>query len=145
MSGFFYVKDEVKFMYDISYISEAETEGIFSAIMAAIGAYSAIIAIIGVIMIVAMWKLFKKAGKPGWASLIPIYNTVVLFQISGLNPWLILLFIIPGVNVILMIIAYVNLAKAFGRGTGFAVGLILLPVIFLPVLAFGKDEYQGAQ
>lgn len=103
--------------------------------------------ILGIIAIVAMWKIFKKAGKPGWASIIPIYNSVVMFQICGMNPWLLLLAIIPFVNFvtapILAILINVNLAKKFGKGGGFAVGLIFLNFIFTLVLAFGDSEYQG--
>lgn len=103
--------------------------------------------ILGIIAIVAMWKIFKKAGKPGWASIIPIYNAVVMFQICGMNPWLLLLAIIPFVNFvtapILAILINVNLAKKFGKGGGFAVGLIFLNFIFTLVLAFGDSEYQG--
>lgn len=103
--------------------------------------------ILGIITIVAMWKIFKKAGKPGWASIIPIYNSVVMFQICGMNPWLLLLAIIPFVNFvtapILAILINVNLAKKFGKGGGFAVGLIFLNFIFTLVLAFGDSEYQG--
>lgn len=103
--------------------------------------------ILGIIAIVAMWKIFKKAGKPGWASIIPIYNSVVMFQICGMNPWLLLLAIIPFVNFvtapILAILINVNLAKKFGKGGGFAVGLIFLNFIFTLILAFGDSEYQG--
>lgn len=103
--------------------------------------------ILGIIAIVAMWKIFKKAGKPGWASIIPIYNSVVMFQICGMNPWLLLLAIIPFVNFvtapILAILMNVNLAKKFGKGGGFAVGLIFLNFIFTLILAFGDSEYQG--
>lgn len=103
--------------------------------------------ILGIITIVAMWKIFKKAGKPGWASIIPIYNSVVMFQICGMNPWLLLLAIIPFVNFvtapILAILINVNLAKKFGKGGGFAVGLIFLNFIFTLILAFGDSEYQG--
>lgn len=103
--------------------------------------------IFGIITIVAMWKIFKKAGKPGWASIIPIYNAVVMFQICGMNPWLLLLAIIPFLNFvtapILSIIMNVNLAKKFGKGRGFAVGLIFLNFIFTLILAFGESEYQG--
>lgn len=103
--------------------------------------------ILGIIAIVAMWKIFKKAGKPGWASIIPIYNAVVMFQICGMNPWLLLLAIIPFVNFvtapILSILINVNLAKKFGKGGGFAVGLIFLNFIFTLILAFGDSEYQG--
>ena len=108
-----------------------------------------------VLSIIAMWKIFTKAGKPGWASLIPIYNLVVWFQIAGMNPLLLLVLIgciIPFVNIFAGIALYVigilfniNLAKAFGKGTGFAVGLILLPFIFQLILAFDKSEYVGVE
>ena len=79
--------------------------------------------------------------------IVPVYNAVVLFQIAGVNPWLLLLAIIPFVNFIalpvLMIMVYVKLAKAFGKGAGYAVGLIFLNVIFMPMLAFSDAEYEG--
>ena len=99
--------------------------------------------LIGIFGIVVMWKVFAKANKPGWASLIPIYNTVVLFQIAGMNPWLILTMIIPVVNIVVMFMVYINMAKNFGKGTGFGVGLVFLNIIFMAILAFGDAEYQG--
>ncbi|MFW5713464.1 MAG: DUF5684 domain-containing protein [Brevefilum sp.] len=99
--------------------------------------------VVGIIMIIAMWKLFSKAGKPGWASLIPIYNIWVLLEIVGRPGWWIILMLIPGVNFIIGIIVMIDLAKSFGKETGFAIGLILLPFIFMLILAFGKAQYQG--
>ncbi len=93
--------------------------------------------------IIVLWKVFKKAGKPGWASLIPIYNTIVLFQISGMSPWYILLLLVPIANIIVSILLCVNLAKSFGKGGGFAVGLIFLSLIFMAILAFGDAQHQG--
>ena len=98
---------------------------------------------IGVVMIIAMWKLFAKAGKPGWASLIPFYNIWVMLEIVGRPGWWILLMLIPGVNLVIGIIVMIDLAKSFGKETGFAIGLILLPFIFMLILAFGKAQYQG--
>lgn len=147
-------------MYDISNYARtydatttsldmAEASGILGVI-AGLGTFVWILSMaVTVLMIVSMWKVFTKAGKPGWAAIIPVYNTVVLFQISGLNPWLILLSIVPFVNFIavpvLMILANVKLAKAFGKGGGFAVGLILLNAIFMPILAFSDAEYEGIE
>jgi len=88
-----------------------------------------------------MWRVFEKAGKPGWAAIIPIYNLVVLLQIVGKPIWWIILFIIPIVSLIVAIIVYVALARAFGKGVGFALGLIFLGFIFLPILAFGSATY----
>ena len=100
--------------------------------------------LIGVVMIAAMWKVFTKAGKPGWASIIPIYNMVVLLDIAGKPVWWIILFFIPIVNFIFAILTYVGLADRFGKGGGFAVGLILLGIIFFPILGFGSAQYRGA-
>src|SRR5216684_7084764 len=91
----------------------------------------------------ALWKVFKKAGEPGWASIVPLYNLWVLLRISGKPGWWIILMLIPLVNIVVGILEAVALARAFGKGGGFAAGLILLPVIFYPVLAWGDAQYQG--
>ena len=96
-----------------------------------------------VLGIIAMWKVFEKAGEPGWAALIPFYNAYVLFKITWGNGWKFLLMLIPIANIVILIITMVKLAKAFGKDGGFAVGLILLSIIFMCILAFGKAEYQG--
>ncbi len=97
-----------------------------------------------ILMIVAGWKVYVKAGKPGWASIIPIYNTLVLLEIVG-KPWwwLLLLIFIPVVNVILAIWMINLLSKSFGKGVGFTLGLLFLPFIFYPILGFGDAQYQG--
>lgn len=121
----------------------------YDALAKAIASYSIVMLVIAVLMIVAMWKIFVKAGKPGWAAIIPIYNVVVLYQIVGLNPWLLLLYIIPIVNyiaaIVLLIMLCGKLAKAFGKGTGFAVGLFFLNLIFILILGFGDAKYVGAE
>ena len=96
------------------------------------------------LIIVGMWKMFSKAGKPGWASIIPIYNCVVLLEIVGKPIWWILLLMIPLVNFVIAIILNLALAERFGKGGGFAVGLIFLPFIFIPMLGFGSATYQPA-
>ena len=100
--------------------------------------------LIGVVMIAAMWKVFTKAGKPGWASIIPIYNMIVLLDIAGKPVWWIILFFIPIVNLIFAILTYVALAEKFGKGGGFAMGLVFLGVIFFPILGFGGAQYRPA-
>lgn len=97
-----------------------------------------------VVLIAAMWKIFTKAGKPGWAAIVPIYNVIVLLEIVGKPTWWLVLMLIPFVSTIVGIILMLELAKVFGKSTGFAVGLILLSPIFLPILAFGSAQYQGA-
>jgi len=98
---------------------------------------------VGIVMIAALWKIFAKAGQPGWAAIIPIYNTVVLLQIVGRPIWWIVLLFIPLINLVIWIILALDLAKAFGQGAGFGVGLILLPFIFYLILGFGSATYQG--
>jgi hypothetical protein len=96
-----------------------------------------------VLQIAAMWKTFVKAGKPGWASIIPIYNTIVILEIAGRPLWWFLLFLIPIVNIIIAFIVMIDFAESFGKGFGFALGLIFLPFIFFPILAWGDAQYQG--
>ena len=99
--------------------------------------------VLSVLMIVSIWKIFDKAGKPGWASLIPIYNIIVLFQVAGMNPLNILLLFIPIANIIVLIKLYIGIGKKFNKGTGFILGLIFLGVFFFPILAFGDAVYEG--
>ena len=95
-----------------------------------------------VVMIAAMWKVFQKAGKPGWAAIVPIYNVMVLLEIVGKPMWWLILFFIPFVNFIVAIIVLFQLAKNFGKGGGFAIGLLILPPIFYSVLAWGSARYS---
>ena len=96
-----------------------------------------------VAVLAGFWKVFVKAGKPGWACLIPIYNIVVLLQIVGRPIWWIILLIIPIVSIVVAIIVSIDMAKSFGKGTGFGIGLALLGFIFYPILGFGDAKYQG--
>src|SRR5256885_4444159 len=99
--------------------------------------------LIALFLIVAMWKVFTKAGQPGWACIIPIYNLYVWCKIVGRPWWWILLMLIPFVNFIIAIILGIDMAKSFGKGAGFGIGLALLGIIFLPILGFGSAQYQG--
>jgi hypothetical protein len=99
--------------------------------------------LIALLLIVAMWKVFTKAGKPGWASIIPIYNLYIWCKIVGRPGWWIILLLIPFVNIIVGIILCVDMAKSFGKGVGFGIGLALLGIIFWPILGFGSAQYQG--
>ena len=99
--------------------------------------------IIGVIA--GMWKVFTKAGKPGWAAIVPIYNLIVLLEIVGKPLWWVILFFIPIVGIVIAILVCIELAKAFGKSTGFGIGLALLGFIFIPMLGFGDAQYQGAK
>jgi hypothetical protein len=96
-----------------------------------------------ILMIAACWKIYTKAGQPGWASIIPIYNIYVWCKIVGRPGWWVILLFIPLINFIIGIILCIDLAKSFGKGVGFGIGLILLGIIFFPILGFGSAQYQG--
>jgi hypothetical protein len=117
-----------------------------AGILASLLIYYVICIIIGLFTLVCLWIVFQKAGRPGWAAIIPIYNWVVLCQIAGYSGVYFLLLFIPVINVIFMIFLYVGLAERFGQGTLFAIGLFLLGPIFLAIMAFNKNiqyEYGG--
>jgi hypothetical protein len=95
------------------------------------------------VLLVSLWKLFTKAGKPGWAALIPFYNMIVLLQIVGRPIWWFVLLLVPLVNIIFSIIVAHDTSKAFGRGVGTTLLLIFLPFIGYPLLAFGSATYVG--
>lgn len=99
---------------------------------------------ISVFMIICVWKIFKKAGKGGWESIIPVYNFIVMLQITELPMWYIVLLFVPIAQVYALIKMNIELAKKFGQEGGFAALLILVPVVGYPILAFGKDKvYMG--
>lgn len=97
-----------------------------------------------ILMIASMWKVFAKAGKPGWAAIVPIYNMMVLAEIGGKPNWWGLLCLIPLANIIVFIILYIEVAKAFGKGAGFGICMLLFAPICWPILAFGSAQYVGA-
>ncbi|MCB5228566.1 MAG: DUF5684 domain-containing protein [Candidatus Cloacimonetes bacterium] len=99
--------------------------------------------VLGILILVAMWKVYTKAGKPGWAILIPIYNLFVLLEIVGRPGWWLILLLIPIVNLVVIFIISFDLARSFGKGTGFGLGLVFLNVIFMMILGFGKARYIG--
>lgn len=101
--------------------------------------------IFAIFSIVCLWKIYAKAGKPGWGSIVPIYNGYLLFEIAMGNGWLFLLGLVPIVNIVISFMVYFKLASSFGKGAAYAIGLIFLPIIFLPMLAFGNTKYYGPQ
>ena len=96
-----------------------------------------------VFVIAAFWKVFSKAGHPGWAAIIPIYNIYIMLKIADRPGWWLLLFLIPLVNLIIAILVAIDIAKSFGKGTGFGLGLAFLGFIFYPILGFGSATYSG--
>ena len=95
------------------------------------------------LMVAAMWKVFTKAGQPGWAAIVPIYNLVILLNIVGKPLWWIILFMIPLVNIYALFSVAIGLAKSFGKSTGFGIGLAILGFFFYPILGFGPARYVG--
>ncbi|MCA9327333.1 hypothetical protein KDA14_02275 [Candidatus Saccharibacteria bacterium] len=99
-----------------------------------------------VVAIVAMWKIFEKAGEAGWKSIIPLYNTYTLFRIAGWSGWAFLLMFIPLVNIVVAVMVTVALGKSFGKGTAWSVFLLLIfSVVGMLILGFGEDQYVGTK
>lgn len=135
------------YSYSYNYGNMDEFLGLFLGV---IGVALLVAFAVGIFMIIVTWKLFQKAGKPGWASIVPFYSQYVLAEITWGNGWFFLIFfasIIPVIGafavLVFSILTYIKLAKAFGKDGGFAVGLIFLNPIFLAILAFGKSQYVG--
>src|SRR6185312_5942182 len=99
--------------------------------------------VVVVLEVAAIWRVFTKAGQPGWAAIIPIYNFVIMMRIAQRPGWWAILALIPGVNLIVTIIAFIDMARLFGKGTGFAIGMVFLSFIFFPILGFGSARYTG--
>lgn len=95
------------------------------------------------IVIAGMWKTYKKANQPGWAAIVPVYNTYISVKIAGRPWWWLLLFFIPFVNIIIAIIVSNDIAKAFGKGVSYTLLLVFLPFIGWPMLGFGDAKYKG--
>lgn len=112
-----------------------------------IGAIIAMIIYLAIIVVViaGMWKVFAKAGEPGWACLVPIYNAIVLLKIAGKPLWWIVLFVIPLANLVAAILLSLAIAERFGKGAGFGIGLALLGFVFYPILGFGDAEYTAIE
>jgi hypothetical protein len=112
-------------------------------LMASLGVFAFVYLAIFVLVLISFWKIFTKAGKPGWAAIIPIYNLVVWLEIINRPVWWIILLLIPFVNIIFAIIIVHRLSRSFGQGTGFTILLLLLGFIGYPLLAFGDYKYVG--
>lgn len=120
-----------------------ESVGIFAGLAAGFGAMWFFSIVIMLISIISMWKIFNKAGKPGVAAIVPIWNIIVLLEVAGLEWWYMLLMLIPIVNIIILFKVYIDLAHNFGKSTGFGILTVFFSVICMPILAFGDARYQG--
>jgi hypothetical protein len=108
-----------------------------------IGALVAVEMAMLLLLVAAWWRIFEKAGEPGWAAIVPVYNCLVVLKIAGKPMWWILLMLIPLVGFVFGLIVVVSIAKRFGKGGGFALGMIFLFPIFYPLLAWGDAQYDA--
>ena len=125
-------------------LTDAQAAGLLGSIMAVMGVVWILGLAVGIIMVIAMWKVFTKAGKKGWYALIPFLNNYTLCEIAGIKGWMALVApFIPLANIAFPIYAMYCIAKVFGKETGFAVGWIVLNPIFMAILGFGSANYRG--
>jgi hypothetical protein len=118
---------------------EAALPGLFGVVLLVVLVVLALV----VLTVVANWRIYQKAGKPGWASIVPFYNSVIMLEFTNRPLWWVILLFVPVVNIVVGILMMRRLAGVFGKGIGFTVGLVLLPFIFLPILGFGKSQYAN--
>ncbi len=117
-----------------------DIEGFIAGILIVLGIiYLGII----VLLIVSKWKLYEKANQPGWAVFIPVYTTLVMLQIVGKPWWWIFLLMLPFANIVFLVWMTNMLSKSFGKDEAFTAGLVLLPYVFYPILAFSDTKYLG--
>lgn len=136
-------------MYDYNdyynYGGTGYTDTSVTSIFAIFGTLMWIMAIVSILMIVCMWIIFRKAGKKGWEAIVPVYNIIVLLEITRLPIWYIILYLIPFANIYAMFKVNIELAHRFGKSTGFGVASVFFSIICMPILAFGKAQYDGNQ
>jgi hypothetical protein len=118
----------------------SEAGGIVAALFG--GVFFLLFLLVFVNVAAGMWKVFEKAGEPGWAALIPIYTLVVLVKIAGKEMWWVVLMLLPCVNFVAAVMICIDIARKFGKDTVYGVGLAFLPFIFFPMLGFGPAQYN---
>jgi hypothetical protein len=124
--------------------NDAANSALGGAIAAMSGMFMLVMLAIAVVFIIGMWKVFTKAGQPGWASIIPIYNIYILLKIAGRPGWWLLLCLIPLVNFVIAIVVAIDVAKSFGQSALFGVLLLfLLSGVGYLILGFGNYRYVG--
>jgi hypothetical protein len=124
-------------------LSDADAAGAIAALIVSLIVMFVILAVVMIITGIIYSRLFKKAGIPGWWGFVPIVNVWGLVKMTGRGGGFMVLMFIPFVNLVAMIILFMDLAKAFGKDTGFAIGMILIPIVFVSILAFGDAQYLG--
>jgi len=99
--------------------------------------------VVCLVILAGVWKVFAKAGQPGWGVLVPIYNAYLITRIAQRPAWWLILMFVPIVNILAAVVLSMDIAKHFGKGPGFGVGLAFLGPIFYPILGFGGAQYSG--
>ena len=127
---------------DIPYASSI-TSDVLRIILIVLGIFLIFSFVVLIFKIIYNWVLFKKMGREGWEGIIPLYNKIIEIQILDIPMWMVILLFIPPFTIIPLIAIDINVAKKFGKDTGFALGLIFLPIIFYPILAFGSSEFNS--
>jgi hypothetical protein len=126
------------------YAATSSTDDISGADVAIIlVVYAVVLLLFAVPAIVGLWKIFSKAGRTGWGAVVPFYNYWLIIEIVGRPGWWLVLLLIPYVNIVFLVILMIDLARSFGKSTGFGVGMGLLGFVFLPILGFSDATYRG--
>ncbi|TDP75944.1 DUF5684 domain-containing protein [Bradymonas sediminis] len=128
-------------MFALNVLAQSDSGGMIGMIVGLVFSLFALLLV--VVMIAGLWKIFEKAGHPGWAAIVPIYNVFIMLQIVGRPTWWLVLFFIPMINGLIGIVLNIELAKAFGKDLVYGLGMVFLPFIFAPMLGFGDAQYQG--
>ena len=129
----------------MDYYTTTNVDQTTQGILAGIGTGTLIIFLaVLVFMLVTMWKIYQKAGQPGWAAIIPIYNIIVMLKIIKMDWWhLLIMLFVPFAALVYSILIPIKLSQAFGKSAGFGVFAIFFSIIAYPILAFGNSQYQG--
>lgn len=120
-----------------------EGGGALAAIMGASIAMIIVYLLIAAVIIVSYWKIYTKAGKPGWAAIVPIYNIIILLEIVKKPVWWVILFFIPCANIVAMVLVALEFVKVFGKPSWHAALMILVGIVYLPYIAFSDAKYVG--
>ena len=131
-------------LWNLGLLAQDDAGGLIAGLLGLV-CNCVIIIIFGIVPLVGLWKIFEKAGKPGWGAIIPFYNIYLLTEIAGKDIMWSFLALIPCVNFVIMIILWMEVAKNFGKEAIYGLGLAFLPFIFMPLLGFSDARYMGPQ
>lgn len=129
--------------FDPNMGGDAAAPGIMGLLCSGIGSLICFVVVVAIALIplIGVWKLFEKAGKPGWAAIVPIYNVYILTEIAGMDIMWFILSLVPCVNIVAAVMIWINVCKNFGKDTTYAILIILFPYIFVPMLGFSDARY----